>query len=149
MIFFGPDTMTPRFCGEKSALLHIFARQRTKCPLFCEAKNEVSVILRGNERSLRYFSRRKRKRSEVCIAPQFYRAKSALLQKYIKKLYVLNSLKYILVFQQSIAPWWQLFRKEINCRTVPMLYIIHCTLYSNKKKLYTMHLRLYTINKTL
>ena len=139
------------FLRGKERILRNFARQRTKSTLFCEAMNQVSVILQGKERSLRYFARQRtkalwsckaknegslilRKRSEVCIAPQFYRANSALLQKYSKKLYFLNSLKHILVFQQSIAPWWPLFRKEINCRTVPMLYIIHCTLYNKKRK---------------
>ena len=108
---------------------------------FAEQSLHCSIILRGKERSLRNFAGQRMK------ALWFRGAKSALLHNFAgqslhcsiilggknmyfrakiqQKMRFYNFFKKYFnmwqLFQRSIAPWWPLFRKKINCRTVPLM----------------------------
>ena len=115
------------------------------CPRdFAEQSLHCSIISRGKERSLRDFAGQKTK------ALWFCEAKSALLHNFAgqilhcsiilrgkdmefgAKIQEQMRFSYFLqkyfnmwqLFQRSIAPWWPLFRKTINCRTVPLIWNI-------------------------
>ena len=110
---------------------------------FAEQSLHCSIILRGKERSLRDFAGQRTK------ALWFRGAKSALLHNFAgqslhcsitlrgkdmdfrPKIEQLMRFSYFLkkyfdkwqLFQWSIAPWWPLLKKNINCRTVPLINI--------------------------
>ena len=110
---------------------------------FAEQSLHCSIILRGKERSLRDFAGQRTK------ALWFCGAKSALLHNFAgqslhcsiilrgkdmdfrAKIQQQMRFSYFLkkyfnmwqLFQRSIAPWWPLFRKKINCRTVPLMEV--------------------------
>ena len=107
---------------------------------FAEQSLHFSIILRGKERSLRDFAGQRTK------ALWIRGAKSALLHNFAgqglhcsiilrgkdmdfrTKIQQQMRFSYFFkkyfnmwqLFQRSIAPWWPLFRKKINCRMVPL-----------------------------
>ena len=103
----------------KSALLHNFAGQRTKSPWFCGAKNKGSVILRAKSALLHNFAGQSLHWSIILQGKAIdFRAK---IQQEMWFSYFLK--KYFsmwLLFKRSLAPWWPLFRKKLNCWTVPL-----------------------------